>query len=377
MKEQASPKLTFALEAAQKEIAGQFEPQEEHISSQFSSINSSLTDVINNISVLDTNIKSANAKLQKLDLLDEMYRQIGEINNNISQIKDITGKSNRHLKTVEKELNKVGNKLNPIYDKVVPTDKIPVGDCEMQANFGYDFQNEIVTLELELLHNGKTLKSWRVIEDNIVFLFELLIVRKIISDGHPSAPLPGLNPSDYILFHRYNSALSSPKLNTAERFITRFRIDIERFVSSHCTIPLRNKFMLKTRPHNTSPKYEFILDQQMSLTCNLIDFVGFIKKVKGRNELLDELDRCPRSIEGWEELANYPLTSLTTRQTNFLQKGKVMLIKSKEIYENTKSICESPLGENALFIYKEDLTDVPLYFGGWALRLDNIIIKLP
>ena len=376
--EKEFPYITSALESAKKQISGQFESLEGQISPLFSSISAGFDEIENTFQHLETEVRSAN---NKLSTLDDTRRKIKEIKDDIQDINSITGTSNNYLIQVGTKLDDIVTMLGPIYKKAAPANKVPLDRCELQADFGYDFVNEAISLELNLVHKNQTLKSCRFENHKLTSLFELLIIRQLLYNFNQSVPRPGLNLSDYIFVRQYKAALEDPKKDTAQTFIARFREDICLFVSSHCVFTVGNNmlshedFMIKAEI-GTFPKYEFMLHKQMSFKCNIIDFVSTLPAITDQNVLIDELYKCPRSIDGWEKLIGFNLVNLTSQQEDFIQKAKAMLIKEKNIYDCACSICQSPGGQKALDIYQENSSLIPQLFGAWAAKLDNIITNL-
>jgi ABC-type glycerol-3-phosphate transport system substrate-binding protein len=376
--EEKHPVIIRALADAEAEITGRFSEFQEQMSPLFSIISSGIDNIKGEIQGLETGFRSVRKKLNKLDKLDETYSQIEEIRDNIDTVKGITGTSNSNLEQVEKALDAVIVKLDAIYKDVVPSKKIPVAECELQADFGYDFNKvDGITLELRLLRNGALLRNVLAVrQSNVKYLFELLILRELYNKG-PSEK--GLNWSDYLFVEGYNATLNNPP----QRYFARFRGRICRFVAGPCLIQnasgrnIREEFLIKACSPSP-PKYEFVLDRQMGFRCNIIDSTEHINQSTSitANKVIQLLQDSPRCISGWAKLGTSSLSGLTAQQRTFVNDGKAMLKDDVIRYLRMARMCRSPGGVRTLEMYVENWRMVRQNFKGWFKTLKKIYRSL-
>jgi hypothetical protein len=341
-----------------------------------------LDSLCRNLVAVDEEVKNLTAmserNMKTLDKIDNIMDELDDADFSITEIVDLAGQTHSSLDEISSLSETLRIRVDEIHEQVVPDDKKPLGECDLHANLGYDFERGQVTLTLELFHNDEPLRqaksTW---PQHVIRLFELQVLRKVLWPNN----IPGTNLSDYILIRGIDASLNNR--DTAQKFIARYRTCIRRFVERHCTMKdpygedfNEDKFMIE--PFDSPPPaYRFVLGKQMaSFTCNLINASNNMSSSVSLTpqRITAILRQCHRCVRGWAELSKLSLrsASLNKQDKDLILNGKEMLEEEAIRYARAADICRSTPGQDALKFYDEHLTNVPKEFSAWASNLENI-----
>ena len=341
---------------------------------------------------------------EQRQLFENLSVRLGTVQIHIDSIQASVPESTQMLQESIHELEVLISDMDKIRQELTAKKRPPLGECTLQADIGYQYGQ--VTLKLTLFHNGVRVgtprRNWT--QDG-TRLFDLSVLRMVL-EPHK---ITGVNLSDYILI-RKDVPISEDRQqirNTAQRFITRFRREIYDFAALRCIMTNPDgqeippgKFMLQafspTAPKHTRildrqvtesdkpsadsppPAYEFVLDRQVaSFQCNLIETTRNLEEENQQPaEILNILRECPRCVRGWAVFANLNLHNLNPGDAAFVRKGRAMLEDEAAGYDQAAQLCRTEPGQNAIDLYREDLTDVPESFEAWASTLEDIVARL-